>query len=52
MKKATGCRDANNPPDSGWRRHRGRPMIQVVIVDDHELVRTGFRLIIEQQADI
>ena len=27
-------------------------MIQVVIVDDHELVRTGFRLIIEQQADI
>lgn len=27
-------------------------MIQVVIVDDHELVRTGYRLIIEQQADI
>jgi two-component system, NarL family, invasion response regulator UvrY len=27
-------------------------MIRIVLVDDHELVRTGFRLILEQQADI
>ncbi len=27
-------------------------MIKVVLVDDHELVRTGFRMILEQQADI
>jgi DNA-binding NarL/FixJ family response regulator len=27
-------------------------MINVVLVDDHELVRTGFRMILQQQADI
>ncbi|PWK89781.1 response regulator [Fulvimonas soli] len=27
-------------------------MIKVVLVDDHELVRTGFRMILQQQADI
>lgn len=27
-------------------------MIRIVIIDDHELVRTGFRLILEQQPDI
>ena len=27
-------------------------MIRIVLVDDHELVRTGFRLILQQQADI
>lgn len=27
-------------------------MINVVLVDDHELVRTGFRLILQQQSDI
>ena len=27
-------------------------MIRIVLVDDHELVRTGFRLILEQQSDI
>ena len=27
-------------------------MINVILVDDHELVRTGFRLILEQQPDI
>ena len=27
-------------------------MINVVLVDDHELVRTGFRLILQQQPDI
>lgn len=27
-------------------------MINVVLVDDHELVRTGFRMILEQQPDI
>lgn len=27
-------------------------MIKVVLVDDHELVRTGFRMILAQQADI
>jgi DNA-binding NarL/FixJ family response regulator len=27
-------------------------MIDVVLVDDHELVRTGFRMILEQQPDI
>ncbi|TAL72463.1 MAG: response regulator [Rhodanobacter sp.] len=27
-------------------------MIQVAIVDDHELVRTGFRMILEQHADL
>jgi DNA-binding NarL/FixJ family response regulator len=27
-------------------------MIDVVLVDDHELVRTGFRMILQQQSDI
>lgn len=27
-------------------------MLRIVIVDDHELVRTGYRLILEQQPDI
>ena len=27
-------------------------MIRVVLVDDHELVRTGFRMILSQHADI
>jgi DNA-binding NarL/FixJ family response regulator len=27
-------------------------MIRIVLIDDHELVRTGFRLILQQQADI
>ncbi|MDE1894586.1 MAG: response regulator [Pseudomonadota bacterium] len=27
-------------------------MINVVLVDDHELVRTGFRMILQQQSDI
>ena len=27
-------------------------MIKVVLVDDHELVRTGFRMILQQQSDI
>jgi DNA-binding NarL/FixJ family response regulator len=27
-------------------------MINVVLIDDHELVRTGFRMILEQQMDI
>ena len=27
-------------------------MIRIVLIDDHELVRTGFRMILEQQADI
>ena len=27
-------------------------MINIVLVDDHELVRTGFRMILEQQPDI
>ena len=27
-------------------------MINVVLIDDHELVRTGFRMILQQQADI
>jgi DNA-binding NarL/FixJ family response regulator len=27
-------------------------MITIVLVDDHELVRTGFRMILEQQSDI
>ncbi|MEP6882510.1 MAG: response regulator, partial [Dokdonella sp.] len=27
-------------------------MIRIVLVDDHELVRTGFRLILEQQPDM
>jgi two-component system, NarL family, invasion response regulator UvrY len=31
---------------------RGREMIDVVLVDDHELVRTGFRMILQQQPDI
>ncbi len=27
-------------------------MIQIAVVDDHELVRTGFRMILEQQPDL
>jgi DNA-binding NarL/FixJ family response regulator len=27
-------------------------MIRIVLIDDHELVRTGFRMILSQQADI
>ena len=27
-------------------------MIQIVLIDDHELVRTGFRMILQQQPDI
>ena len=27
-------------------------MIKVVLIDDHELVRTGFRMILQQQSDI
>ncbi|HET8765356.1 MAG TPA: response regulator [Rhodanobacter sp.] len=27
-------------------------MIQIAVVDDHELVRTGFRMILEQQGDL
>ena len=27
-------------------------MIRLILVDDHELVRTGFKLILEQQSDI
>ena len=30
----------------------GRHVINVVLVDDHELVRTGFRMILQQQPDI
>src|SRR3546814_20357290 len=30
----------------------GRQVINVVLVDDHELVRTGFRMILQQQPDI
>jgi two-component system invasion response regulator UvrY len=30
----------------------GRQVINVVLVDDHELVRTGFRMILQQQSDI
>src|SRR4051812_2359887 len=30
----------------------GHLMINVVLVDDHELVRTGFRMILQQQADL
>lgn len=44
-----------------WRRSRpnfikpnqgGREVINVVLIDDHELVRTGFRMILQQQPDI
>lgn len=31
---------------------RGERMIRVVLIDDHELVRTGFRMILAQQPDI
>lgn len=31
---------------------RGKSMIKVVLVDDHELVRTGFRMILAQQPGI
>ena len=31
---------------------RGECMIRVVLIDDHELVRTGFRMILAQQPDI
>ena len=27
-------------------------MIQIVLIDDHELVRTGFRMILQQQPDM
>ena len=27
-------------------------MIKAVLIDDHELVRTGFRMILQQQSDI
>ena len=30
----------------------GREVINVVLIDDHELVRTGFRMILQQQTDI
>jgi two-component system invasion response regulator UvrY len=30
----------------------GREVINVVLIDDHELVRTGFRMILQQQPDI
>lgn len=31
---------------------QGKPMIRIVLVDDHELVRTGFRMIIAAQLDL
>jgi DNA-binding NarL/FixJ family response regulator len=32
--------------------HGGHEVINVVLVDDHELVRTGFRMILQRQSDI
>ena len=34
------------------RMKRGRGMIRIVLVDDHTLVRTGLRMILEKQPDI
>jgi DNA-binding NarL/FixJ family response regulator len=39
-------------PNFKQSNHGGREVINVVLVDDHELVRTGFRMILQQQPDI
>lgn len=33
-------------------RAEGASVIQIAVIDDHELVRTGFRMILEQQPDL
>src|SRR3978361_2307559 len=38
-------------PLRGWDRHNER-VIRVLIADDQELVRTGFRVILEAEGDI
>jgi two-component system, NarL family, invasion response regulator UvrY len=36
----------------GIVQHKGMQMIRIVLIDDHALVRTGLRMIIEKQLDI
>ncbi|SHF16643.1 PAS domain S-box-containing protein [Fodinibius roseus] len=45
-------READPPPDKKKERSVAGQEIRVMLVDDHEMVRRGFRLMIEKQEDI
>src|SRR5690349_19049382 len=49
----TGCLHCRlRPPTFPSLSQGGLEVINIVLVDDHELVRTGFRMILQQQPDV
>ena len=44
--------EATSPTFDGLQRREGATMLSVVLVDDHEVVRGGFRELLESEGDI
>lgn len=49
---ADACNDTAHGLSSTYLTQGGSNVINLVLIDDHELVRTGFRMILQQQPDM